>query len=389
MVCREVGGGLGVGFGHDMQTFEWTEQYATDLSTVDTQHQHLVDLINGLGRSLSDNEVDQLQLEQLFGELAEYAKFHFDEEEKLMRATGIDERHIQKHEQAHRHFLRDVGALIEAGAGTADKSGSGVLDFLVHWLGYHILGQDQDMGQQIKAVRAGVSPEQAYAQNERQQDAAIEPLMGALNQLVQQLSARNRDLVELNRTLEDRVAQRTQALERANQELKALSLTDVLTGLPNRRHAMLLLDTLWQESDQTGKPVAALMIDADNFKTVNDTYGHDAGDTVLIELARVLKDSVRSDDLIFRLGGDEFLALCPATDHAGAIRVGASLQARVAEMRVATGDGFWDSSISAGVAVRTEAMPNFDALIKAADDGVYLAKKAGRNCVCSAQSPPD
>lgn len=372
-----------------MQTFEWTDRYVTDLSTVDAQHQHLVKLINRLGRSLSDNQLHHGQIEQLFGELAEYAKFHFDEEEKLMRETGVDERHIQKHEQAHRHFLSDVGALIAAGEGAAEESGSGVLDFLIHWLGYHILGQDQDMGEQIKAVRAGVAPEQAYAEHERQQDAAIEPLMGALNQLVQQLSARNRDLVELNHTLEDRVAQRTEELQKANQELKALSLTDVLTGLPNRRHAMLLLDTLWQESEKTGRPVAALMIDADNFKEVNDTHGHDAGDMVLIELGRVLKDSVRSDDLIFRLGGDEFLALCPATDFAGAMQVGETLQARVAQMRVPTGDGFWKSSISVGVAVRSEDMQDFDALIKQADAGVYQAKSAGRNCVRSARTPPD
>jgi len=372
-----------------MQTFEWTDRYVTDLSTVDVQHQHLVNLINRLGRSLSDNEVNQIQIEQLFGELAEYAKFHFDEEEKLMRETGVDERHIQKHEQAHRHFLSDVGALIEAGQGAAEESGSGVLDFLIHWLGYHILGQDQDMGQQIKAVRAGVAPEKAYAEHERQQDAAIEPLMGALNQLVQQLSARNRDLVDLNRTLEDRVAERTKALEMANQELKALSLTDVLTGLPNRRHAMLLLDTLWQESEKTGKPVAALMIDADNFKEVNDTYGHDAGDTVLIELARVLKDSLRSDDLIFRLGGDEFLALCPATDFSGAMQVGETLQARVMQMNVPTGEGFWKGSISVGVAINDGDMADFDALIKRADEGVYLAKQSGRNCVRSVQRVSD
>jgi hemerythrin len=71
------------------------------------------------------------------------------------------------------------------------------------------------------------------------------------------------------------------------------------------------------------------------------------------------------------------------------MQVGETLQARVAEMRVPTGDGFWKSSISVGVAVRSEEMRDFDALIKLADAGVYQAKGAGRNCVRSAQTPPD
>ena len=109
-------------------------------------------------------------------------------------------------------------------------------------------------------------------------DAQHQHLVDLINQLGRSLGAS-----DLNRTLEDRVAQRTEALKKANQELKALSLTDALTGLPNRRHARLLLETLWQQSKENGQPVTALRIDADNFKEVNDTHGYGAGDMVLIE----------------------------------------------------------------------------------------------------------
>lgn len=368
-----------------MTTFEWTQDYMTDLPSVDGQHRHLVDLINQLGRSLGDNDVSRADLQSLFAELVSYAQFHFKDEEQLMRETGIDERHIDRHVASHRRFLNDIGTLHSMDDGPAARSGAGILDYLVHWLAYHILGQDQDMARQIEAVRAGTESGEAFERHEHEKDAAVEPLLAALDKLLQQLSARNRELVELNRTLEERVAERTRALSQANEELRTLSLTDVLTGLSNRRHAMMLLKVLWEESDETGKPLAALMVDADNFKTVNDSYGHDAGDRVLMELARELQHSLRSDDLIFRLGGDEFLVLCPATDFDGAMQVGRSLLDRVAEMSIPTGSGFWENSISVGVAVRTPPMQVLDELIKAADDSVYLAKSAGRNCVRASQ----
>lgn len=369
-----------------MITFEWTSNFLTELPSVDGQHEHLVDLINRLGQSIGDNEIAEVDLQQLFAELVEYAQFHFADEEKLMRESGIDARHIDRHMAIHRRFLKDLDAMNSASHGQAAQSGSGIHDYLVHWLTYHILGQDQDMAQQIAAVQSGIEPATAFAAHERSEDAAVEPLLSALNRLLQELSGRNGELLELNRTLEQRVARRTEALLQANQELETLSRTDVLTGLSNRRHAMMLLDALWKESKTNNKPVSALMVDADNFKEVNDTYGHDAGDEVLIELSRVLKDSVRTDDLVFRLGGDEFLVLCPATDFDGAMQVAAALSRRVATMKVATGTGYWKNSISVGVATSTSAMETFDALIKEADDGVYLAKSAGKDCVRSSQA---
>lgn len=369
-----------------MNTFEWTSDFDTHLPVVDKQHHHLVDLINRLGDAFGDHEVDPTQLQLLFLELADYAKKHFDDEEQLMVDSGIDERHVTRHKSVHSHFLDDINAIYAAGKNHVDQCGADMLDYLTHWLTFHILGQDQDMAHQIEAVRNGMSASEAFDRYERPRDEAIEPLLSALNRMLQQLSERNQELVDLNRTLEARVAERTEELSRANQELKALSLTDALTGLSNRRHAMLQLDTLWTEARERGVPISALMIDADYFKQVNDQYGHDAGDDVLVELSRALKNTIRTDDLVFRLGGDEFLVLCPNTDFEGAMNVAASLLDRIAVLRVATGDGFWKNSISIGVATSNAGMHEFDELIKAADDSLYLAKDAGRGCARSSQS---
>lgn len=364
-----------------MTTFQWSTNFVTNLATVDEQHRHLVDLINELGDRLGRDEVDDAGLDALFQELSEYADYHFSEEESMMQRIGLDSRHISRHAESHRRFLQDI-EILKADDGTRARDiASKTLDYLIHWLSYHILGQDQNMARQIKAVLSGIAPAEAFEAQEREQDAAIEPLLETLNGLLAQVISRNRALLDLNRSLEQRVAERTLALSKANDRLQALSLQDSLTGLSNRRHAMMQLHALWAECRESGKPLAALMIDADNFKTVNDSHGHDAGDTVLIELARALKHAVRTDDLVFRLGGDEFLVLCPFTDSEGALRVAEQIAVQVSDLLVPVGNTTWSGSVSIGVASQTPRAPASDPLIKRADEAVYLAKSAGRNCV--------
>ncbi len=173
----------------------------------------------------------------------------------------------------------------------------------------------------------------------------------------------------------------TQELYTANKELMEISLTDVLTKLPNRRHAMQQLKKHWEDSKQSGRPISLMMIDADHFKNVNDTYGHDAGDLVLFELSKTLQYSVRTDDFVSRLGGDEFLIICPDTNSSGGLKIAETIRKNVSQMRVQTGDSSWHGSVSIGVAFRTDDMENLESLIKAADEGVYAAKRAGKNCV--------
>jgi hemerythrin len=123
------------------------------------------------------------------------------------------------------------------------------------------------------------------------------------------------------------------------------------------------------------------MIDADHFKEVNDTYGHDAGDSVLIKLAKTLQHSLRNDDIVCRLGGDEFFVICPNTDREGGMYIAELTRKVVSELRVHTGGEPWHGSVSIGVASRSPDMESCDELIKAADKCLYAAKEAGKNCV--------
>ncbi len=370
-----------------MESFLWNEGFLTEIDDVDQQHHHLVDVINRLGHLLASNDAPSPGvLNQVFHELTEYTHYHFNEEEALMQAAHLDERHQAPHIQAHRQFIIEVSQLHAAITPDNRETSEQMMKFLVSWLAYHILGTDKSMARQLTAIASGIAPAAAFDAEQHEQIATTEPLLNALHGLFQQVSARNRELSELNNTLELRVAERTQALAEANAQLRITALTDVLTGLPNRRHAIAMLSQAWQRSATPQSPLSCMMIDADGFKQVNDRYGHDAGDEVLRQLGKQLQYSVRNDDFTARLGGDEFLIICPATDLHGAQTLAEILRSTVSKLQLRVGNGLWHGSISIGVATRTPAMRDPDALIKAADTQVYRAKQAGRNCVRSALS---
>lgn len=367
-----------------MDSFRWDKHFVTGLADVDQQHQRLVDIINKFGDLLAENKVASHDIEKVVKELTAYAQYHFQEEEALMTASGVDPRHRVRHIETHQSFLHELNAMHSSIHQDDTDSAKQLLDFLTHWLAYHILGADQNMARQIAAMQHGMEAAKAYEAEEREKDNATEPLLIALNGLFKQVSARNKALTELNQSLEEKVKQRTKELSDANLHLEELSLTDALTGLPNRRHAMRCLSSAWDDSTRTGSPLVCIMIDADDFKQVNDINGHDAGDAVLTELARALQHSFRSDDIACRLAGDEFLVICPNTDREGAIHIAELTRKVVSELRVATGGEPWQGSISVGIAARTPEMKTYEELIKAADKGVYAAKQDGRNCVRAA-----
>ena len=162
-----------------------------------------------------------------------------------------------------------------------------------------------------------------------------------------------------------------------------LAVTDQLTGLHNRRYMTGQLEALMRRSVAGGEPVAVLMIDIDHFKTVNDSFGHDVGDEVLREFAVRLASNVRAIDLPVRHGGEEFVVVMPDTDLEAARRVAERIRLHVAgsPFRVMNGEELLTVTISIGVAASSGAGDSSQALVKRADEAVYVAKSQGRNRV--------
>ncbi|MBI3141053.1 MAG: diguanylate cyclase [Rhodocyclales bacterium] len=172
----------------------------------------------------------------------------------------------------------------------------------------------------------------------------------------------------------------------SNRRLQEAALTDALTGFPNRRYAMERLQQEWSATTRSNRPLACMVIDLDQFKQVNDTYGHDVGDTYLKQTAQAVRKGLRVQDVVCRTGGDEFLVICPDTDLPAALVCAERMRHSVESTPVKAGLLQLKATMSVGVAVREPAMTDAETLIKRADQGVYLAKQRGRNRVASTQA---
>ena len=162
-----------------------------------------------------------------------------------------------------------------------------------------------------------------------------------------------------------------------------LSHTDVLTGLPNRRRLGVDLKAEVARSVRYLRPIAFVMIDVDHFKTVNDAYGHQAGDEILSEFGTAFKAALRATDTAYRFGGDEFCVLLRETDGESAEVVAERIRIGIAA-QFAGEVGLPTVTASLGVAAFPSNAIDVEALIAAADQALYAAKEAGRNCVVRA-----
>jgi len=183
------------------------------------------------------------------------------------------------------------------------------------------------------------------------------------------------------------VRERTQQLEEANRRLEALSYTDPLTNLSNRRAFDHAIDVEWRRGLRSKKPISLLMIDVDHFKSFNDSYGHPAGDSCLVSVAAALGSVVhRAADALARYGGEEFVAVLPETDSAGAAVIAERMRAAVESLNIPNTRGV-GGRVTASIGHATLVPGDVGgtaALITAADVALYQTKRGGRNRVAAA-----
>ncbi|MBI4651841.1 diguanylate cyclase [Candidatus Desantisbacteria bacterium] len=193
------------------------------------------------------------------------------------------------------------------------------------------------------------------------------------------------ELEKYQEQLEQIVNDRTSKLEKINQKLEYLTITDSLTGIANRRYFDTLIQKEWNRAMRESKPISLIMIDIDFFKSYNDLYGHQSGDECLKKAAMVLDiEMKRAGDFVARYGGEEFVVVLPNTNISEALAVAETLRTSVNKLQIVHAGSKINNyvSISLGVA---STIPERNSLVEkfimSADKNLYLAKKEGRNMV--------
>jgi two-component system, cell cycle response regulator len=195
-----------------------------------------------------------------------------------------------------------------------------------------------------------------------------------------ELKARLQSMLRIKR-LQDQVEEHERELLEANERLQVISRTDGLTGLDNRRYLEERLDEMFGHAVRLNEALSCVMCDLDRFKHVNDTYGHQAGDSVLRDFALILKHEVREIDRVGRYGGEEFMILLPGAAQDAAMRLAERVRKQVEAHTFTFKGGTLKRSASFGVATWPHSkVPDAEALVRSADAALYVAKETGRNC---------
>lgn len=222
----------------------------------------------------------------------------------------------------------------------------------------------------IEAFEAGVDDYVTKPINVR----ALNARMRAALHYVNLLDAWEQDRAQLKRLAAE--------LAISNRRFEHAAMTDLLTGIPNRRAGMDALARAWNAAKRTEQPLAVLMIDVDFFKAINDRHGHAAGDLVLLEVAKAIQTVARKDDSTSRLGGEEFLVVCHNADPTAALLAAERMRRKVKSLRIGIPGCEIQVKVSIGVANREAGMKDAEEMLHAADKALYTAKNAGRDRVC-------
>ncbi|RYG99257.1 MAG: GGDEF domain-containing protein, partial [Alphaproteobacteria bacterium] len=220
-----------------------------------------------------------------------------------------------------------------------------------------------------------------------QLSAAVRSLLRRVGSAEASEQTANTTINALQREAEDQKKDIEQKILRYGADLHALQKladTDSMTGLLNRRAFLPFANDAWNYYKRHGRAFSILMFDIDHFKRINDTFGHAAGDEVILAMGNIISAGIRATDKVARFGGEEFVVLLRETDEAAALLMANRLREEIASTIVTAGQQKISFTTSVGCAFGTSSARDLEDVIQRADTALYEAKTSGRNCVAMA-----
>lgn len=210
---------------------------------------------------------------------------------------------------------------------------------------------------------------------------AITMIKSQLDKIFQERNLIEQQLLEHKENLEVLVQKRTQELELSRQKLAQLAIRDELTGAYNRRHFMETLTLDFERAQRLNSELCMIMIDVDHFKSINDTYGHPVGDSVLVQLTKAIQGNFQDIDTLFRIGGEEFALIFPQITNQEAQQAAESILQVIRDTAFIVDEMELSVTVSIGVSMLRGDIKNKRSFIQLVDKALYMAKHNGRNQV--------
>ena len=373
------------------EVFPWNKNFETGIATIDEQHKVLVSLLNELAGTLARD--DQLEINRVFDELAEYANFHFETEEAIWVEYFGDDSWLSSHQLTHSSFLPKVVELKEQDTNKPlIEIIESIVKFLIRWLAFHIIDSDKRLAFVVHNMEKGLSFEEAKIASDKKMSGSIRVLIETVMAMYDGLSSRTLDLMRERherRKIEEELHEANTQLREANIKLEELAITDQLTGLFNRRHFNNIFKQELKRANRENTYLSLIIMDIDFFKKLNDNYGHSKGDRVLVQLGQKLINLCqRPGDYAFRLGGEEFGVLAANLEPQGTVEFAEILRKGIEALGIPHeySDAAKILTVSIGsITMMPDETDTIDDYMSIADARLYKAKKLGRNQVVSSE----
>lgn len=369
---------------NSVEIFPWNSYFEVGVEETDNQHKKLVKIINKICACALSTKNYEETIDDLFVKLIDYSKYHFEWEEQHYQDNNLPTKLFETHKGHHAKLIAQVLTLKHKYDTDTNKDTNleEILTTLVLWLTHHILEDDMRMCLIISNIDQGQNDDEAI----KNADIGMQGPKGTIAKVMSSMmNVSSSSVLELRREitfrkeLESKLTTEISVRKEAEQKLTYLAQHDALTELPNRRLFEELCAVAIKSAKRSKSEQAILFVDIDGFKAINDTLGHQAGDELLIAIARRLEDGVRESDIVARIGGDEF------TIHLGG-ECGEKDACAIADKIIKAmatpfdlKDGTANVGASVGIALYPGDATDVKQLVQKADSAMYVAKKTGKN----------